>query len=317
MDLNTISKQIKNNSWDIVDEWTESVLKDKKIETSADLSKFDLIDGIPVVLLAISQNIASPMPKELSKEGLFGTNISSQAKTRLNQGYNLTEVFREYIWLREQILSFLQKKGTISKEEYLLHSRLDRALDEQLLTAVDAYTEHYTKLLRKRALTDPLTGLYNRRAFFNHLGSELRRAKRYGHPMALLMLDLDNFKQYNDKLGHLAGDKYLKSFAQFLAAQSRASDIVARFGGDEFALILSETTIEKAVYAARRIHNAFQRSPALKTDVAEIGVSIGVGSDSNLTPTEIYNQTDKLLYEAKKSGTNNIVSSADYHDKSA
>lgn len=317
MDLNTISKQIKQSSWDIVESWKNSVLADEKIEASTELSKYDLINGIPVVLLAISQNIASPIERELAREGIFGTKISGQARTRLSQGYNLAEVFREYIWLREQILSFLQKKGHISKAEYILHSRLDRALDEQLLTAVDAYTGHYTRLLRKRALTDSLTGLYNRRAFFDHLKSELRRARRYKHPLSLLMLDLDNFKQYNDALGHLAGDKYLATFARFLIRQSRASDIVARFGGDEFALILPETTLDKAIEAAERIQKAFKKSTELRTEVAEIGLSIGISSDSKLSSSEIYNLTDKLLYEAKRRGINSIVATDDYLDKPA
>lgn len=317
LDLNTISKQIKENSWDIVSNWKNSVLSDEKIEASAYLSKYDLIDGIPVVLLAIIQNIKKPIEEELAKGGFFGAKISSLAKTRLSQGYNLAEVFREYIWLREQILSFLQKKGTISKAEYLLHSRLDRALDEQLLTAVDAYTEHYTRQLRKRAITDSLTGLYNRRAFFDHLNSESRRARRYGHSLSLLMLDLDNFKQYNDSLGHLAGDKYLGTFARFLANQSRASDIVARFGGDEFALIFPETTLDKAIEAAKRIQQAFKRSAELKTEVAQIGISMGISSDSRFSSTEIYNLTDKLLYEAKKRGINSIVAASEDLSKPA
>jgi len=307
LELNNISEHIKTNSWDIIEAWLASVLADEEIETSHHLSKFDLINGIPVVLLAVSKNITGPIAEELSKEGLFGTKVSNQGKTRLKQGYNLSEVFREYMWLREQIFAYLKDKNIMSEEEYLLHSRLDRALDEQLLITINTFTEHYTKQLKERALTDSLTGLYNRRAFFDLLDKELKRAKRYGHPLALMMLDLDNFKQYNDRLGHLAGDNYLKAFGRFLAGHSRTSDIASRFGGDEFAIVLPETTLEEAVEAAERIQLSFKKASKLQTDIANIGISIGVGIDGGRDATEIYNLTDKLLYEAKRLGPNKIA----------
>jgi len=307
LELNNISDHIKKNSWDIIEAWISSVLADEEIETSHHLSKFDLIDGIPLVLLAVSKNITGPIQEELSKEGLFGTKVSNQGKTRLKQGYNLREVFREYMWLREQIFAYLKGKDILSEKEYLLHSRLDRALDEQLLITINTFTEHYTKQLKERAFTDSLSGLYNRRAFFDLLDKELKRAKRYGHPLALMMLDLDNFKQYNDRLGHLAGDNYLKEFGHFLAEYSRTTDIASRFGGDEFAIVLPETTLDEAIEVAERIQSSFKKNPKLQTDVANIGISIGIGIDGKRKALEIYNLTDKLLYEAKRRGINKIV----------
>ncbi len=299
MDLHTASNQIKKNSWDIIEGWLESVLSDEKIESSYHISKLDLIDGMPVVLRAVAKNITKPIEKELEKTGLFGIKASDQSITRLNQGYSLAEIFREYTWLREQILLHLEKNKIIAKNEYLLHSRLDRAIDEQLLNAVDTFTANFTKELKKKATTDPLTNILNRRAFFSDLDRELKRAKRYGHDVALLLIDLDNFKQLNDKLGHLAGDRYLKNFSSYLTRQSRDTDYVARVGGDEFALILPETSLRQATDVIKRIEGAFSKIREFKTDL-NISVSIGISINGTSSPIHIYNAADKALFRAKK-----------------
>ncbi len=308
MDLKSITKLIKSNSWDIIDSWQKSVLNDAQIETSHSLSSYDLIDGMPVVLLAVAQSIAKPIEQELSKQGIFGGRIRSQAKVRLNQGYSLTEIFREYVWLREKLLESLKTNDVISDEQFTLYTRINRTIDEQLLATVQSYSEHYTEHLRKLATTDYLTGLNSRGAFFKQLDSELTRAKRYSHPLSLMILDLDKFKAFNDRFGHLAGDEFLKTFSKFLLRQGRENDFSARLGGDEFTVILPETNINQAIEVAQRFRRNFLKSKKLQQTISNIGVSIGIAINDNMNATELYETADMLLLKAKKAGQNKIFS---------
>ena len=124
---------------------------------------------------------------------------------------------------------------------------------------------------RQLAITDPLTGLANHRQFYDQLEREFRRAQRYERPLTLLMLDLDRFKAFNDRYGHLAGDHALRETADVLRQNARSVDILARYGGEEFAIILPETDLPRAASHAERIRsavasNVFQtRRPAWNT----------------------------------------------------
>jgi diguanylate cyclase (GGDEF)-like protein len=144
-------------------------------------------------------------------------------------------------------------------------------------------------ILLQRANTDGLTGLYNHRYFQERLNQELKRAARYNHPLSLLMIDLNGFKAVNDTLGHPAGDTILRNFANTLIKQIRDTDIAARYGGDEFAVILPETELEEAKEIAERISKAVDMNPHLSDDPTlsapgsptpdwKISVSIGIAS---------------------------------------
>ena len=121
--------------------------------------------------------------------------------------------------------------------------------------------------LLQRANTDGLTGLYNHRYFHERLEQELKRALRYNHNLSLLMIDLDGFKAVNDNLGHPAGDMILRNFSKILSAEIREIDVAARYGGDEFAVILPETGVEEAKQIAERIRAAVDRRPHLTEEV--------------------------------------------------
>ncbi len=110
---------------------------------------------------------------------------------------------------------------------------------------------------------DALTGLANRRAFDERLDEEVARAIRYGHPLSLLMVDIDNFKLVNDRFGHTAGDEALKALAAIIDRSIRTIDIVARFGGEEFVVILPETPIEGAAVVAERVRIGMLVAPRL------------------------------------------------------
>jgi diguanylate cyclase (GGDEF)-like protein len=162
---------------------------------------------------------------------------------------------------------------------------------------------------RQLAITDDLTGLANHRQFYHQLAREVRRAQRYKRPLTLLMLDLDYFKDYNDRFGHLAGDQALRETAEILRRNAREVDILARYGGEEFAIILPETDLDRAAIQADRIRTAIA-SHAYRgkhsNPAGDLTVSIGVAT---LTPElrrieELVQRADQALYGAKSQGRN-------------
>ncbi|MCU0625398.1 MAG: diguanylate cyclase [Gemmatimonadaceae bacterium] len=162
------------------------------------------------------------------------------------------------------------------------------------------------------AQTDPLTGVLNRRALMERLGGELDRARRYGHAVAVLMLDLDFFKQVNDTLGHLVGDGVLRELGELLRGAVRTADFVARYGGEEFVLVLPETSIEGAVAFADRLRervsqHSFGASPSGPIILlsASIGVSLFPAPRIG-TVEELLSAADAALYRAKADGRNRV-----------
>ena len=130
--------------------------------------------------------------------------------------------------------------------------------------------------LERLAITDPLTGLYNRRFFQSRLGVEIERAKRYERVLSLVMLDVDNFKEINDQRGHQFGDHVLVEVGKILTGNVRGSDIVCRYGGEEFAVLLPETPPEQASQAAEKLRTRLKEHFRGGRDAVALTVSLGV-----------------------------------------
>ena len=169
-----------------------------------------------------------------------------------------------------------------------------------------------TSELNELSITDPLTGIFNRRYLNSRLSEEVARFNRYKQPFSLLMIDVDGFKEYNDMFGHSTGDSVLKILADNIVASLRNTDVATRFGGDEFVLILSQTPKVDAINLANRIkENAENANIPHKEEFPskELTVSIGLTSypDDASSITELLEKTDEALYLAKKSGRNKLV----------
>ncbi len=173
--------------------------------------------------------------------------------------------------------------------------------------------------LSELVLTDALTGLYNYRHFKRVLQAEMDRSKRSGIPTTLVMIDLDHFKQINDKYGHEVGNTVLKSVASTLKSEVRTTDVVCRYGGEEFALIFAETHLHLAVKVADRIREMIAFTP-IDCDGEIVNVTTSMGASvylisSIISIDEFVDSVDKYLYEAKASGRN-CICHIDYQDLS-
>jgi two-component system cell cycle response regulator len=162
------------------------------------------------------------------------------------------------------------------------------------------------------SLTDSLTSLSNRRAFDHEFASRFDHARRYARPLSLAIIDLDYFKSINDQFGHSAGDGVLRGIAQILEHGTRRSDFVARIGGEEFAVLLPETSLFEALHFAEKIRSTIVTA-TIRTEAAthKVTVSIGVANvphSSVTTPQEFFNAADQALYRAKARGRNRIES---------
>jgi len=164
---------------------------------------------------------------------------------------------------------------------------------------------------RRLADRDPVTGLHNHRSVYQRLHSELERHDRIGKPMAVLMMDLDNFKLFNDTYGHPAGDEVLKRVAMILRRSCRDADTVARYGGDEFMVLLSETNLRAAIRCAERIQSvlAKERFRCQNSATLPIGFSYGISvfPDDAKDVQELVTIADSNLYQSKTQGGNQIT----------
>ena len=191
-------------------------------------------------------------------------------------------------------------------EELLL--RLHRVLKERRFARE---RQRMLEKLQNLAITDGLTKLFNSRHFYNQLESEVGRSRRYQHPLALLLLDIDFFKHYNDSYGHLEGDKVLVHLGKVIQGSLRSMDSAYRYGGEEFTILLPETSGEEALIVAERLRAAVEGHTFAPTadDEASITVSIGV---TEYVPDEettaFVQRADQALYQSKGAGRNRVSS---------
>lgn len=180
------------------------------------------------------------------------------------------------------------------------HSRTRQVALER---AYSAHLEELSQRLRNMAYRDAVTGLYNHRYFREQLQHEVERSSRYGTPLSLVLLDMNNFKEINDRYGHFMGDRFLGMVGEVIARQVRSSDVGARYGGDEFVIILPSTSLEEARATAEKLAAAVANCAAMTSsgEPVQLGISFGVAScpDEANTPSSLIERADARLYEAK------------------
>ena len=201
----------------------------------------------------------------------------------------------------------------------VLHLQGDAPLSDESRSIIDAMADRFalalTNLrlrdtLRQQAMRDALTGLYNRRYLKETLERELQRAKRGGHPLSILIADIDHFKTFNDTYGHRAGDEVLKAFGKLLVSTFRVQDIPCRYGGEEFLVVLPETSSVSALQRAQQLIEQVRRLQVPSAGVDEdLSISIGVATapEDSDNVQDLISRADLALYEAKSSGRDRAV----------
>ena len=236
--------------------------------------------------------------------------------TSINQGWN---PLPENRWVKSyigvplkvhgQVIGFISLfSGTVNFYSIKDAERLKPFANQAAIALDNARLYSETQL---KADTDELTGLKNRRSFFEMGSREIERAIRFKHPLAALMIDLDNFKDVNDNFGHPVGDRLLKELAEVFKSKLRNVDLIARYGGDEFIVLLPENDTNAATDVADRIcHSIMKIRIETAQGKAKVTASIGVASmDKGMTSlSSLIEQADRALYNAKKFGKNRVVS---------
>ncbi|WP_082565169.1 diguanylate cyclase [Duganella sp. Root1480D1] len=237
----------------------------------------------------------------------------------LNRPHNVWELYRwqiitagalivfEGLLITALVLSLRSRRRAMAELAAERSSLEDRIL-QRTLELLQA-----NRKLEELATTDPLTGIANRRKMTEQIAQELERARRFHHPLSLLMVDIDHFKRINDTYGHEVGDQAIIQIATLLTASLRAVDMVARFGGEEFVLLMPETHIAVAMHAAERLRE-LAAGLRVRTEFGaevELTISIGVAAadphGTPDTPSSLLVRSDKALYRAKKEGRNRVV----------
>ncbi len=263
-------------------------------------------DGDVTLVQAPIQQVSLPLD---DSDALWrGSGSGSGSMTTL--GYIRVEISRDELTARKR--EMLQITLLVMLGGLVLASWLSLRIAGGVLASLNAAhaalrrQKEYAELL---ARTDALTGLANRRAFDEAAELEVQRAVRYASPLVLVMTDLDHFKAINDAHGHHVGDKVLQHFAQVLADSVRTIDIVGRWGGEEFVILMPGTELDEAVQAAERMRQAvLQAPPPLDDPMYAYTASFGVAAFSLELPTmvSLLGRADAALYLAKKHGRNRV-----------
>ncbi len=233
-------------------------------------------------------------------ERLYLTRKIAEFPLLLSVGLSKTEVLREW-----QSQAFIALMLTLSACSFivLLFAALRTALSES--QKMEAH-------MQSMAQTDSLTGMPNRRALDVAIANEMRRSRRYETPLSILMIDIDHFKDVNDRYGHSVGDEVLHRMGQFIMGKCRrAGDLAARYGGEEFTVLLPGTKPEEAGIFAQAIRRGIMEMvPSLANpSLSQVTVSIGIASnslDTVMTPDDLLKRADHALYMAKESGRNRV-----------
>ncbi|HEU4655877.1 MAG TPA: diguanylate cyclase [Capillimicrobium sp.] len=252
-------------------------------------------DELPVLREAEAAALAQGRPADAAAGDVHALAVPLQGAER-DEPLGLLSVVRHGEPFGEQereLLTYLAAAAAVSMENVGLHEAVQR-----------------------QAVTDELTGLYNHRRFQEALVGETERAKRFGQPMALVMIDIDNFKRVNDTYGHQTGDRVLREVARVLQERSREIDAPARYGGEELAVVLPQTDLDGAYHLAERVREgiaAIEVPLGAGREPLRVTASLGVASLPATAdePRELLAAADAALYEAKRSGKNKTVRALD------
>lgn len=254
--------------------------------------------------------IAGYLPKNILDSGEWTREILRQEKPYYIENLSTGSVLTIPLFTKTRILLGII---TIYRSTPYVFNKTEVALLQDLAFFI---THHLYKLVsienaQELAFSDGLTGIFNRRYFDQRYQREIQRAKRYTRTLSILMIDIDHFKKYNDYLGHLMGDEALRRVSRLLEGNLRKADIICRYGGEEFVVLLPEIDLEHAEHVAEKLRKAmitvdFEGEERLPSKNLTISVGVASFPQNGLTAEEVLKQADDSLYVAKGSGRNKV-----------
>jgi len=245
----------------------------------------------------------------------FDPILHSQSDERFNKDIKVDLPTGKTRYIDLHIIPLKNREGQFNGSILTLHDVTQRRQANERLQAQLAEIESLHAQLHEQAIHDALTGLFNRGYLNDTLERETHRSQRHQHPLSLLMIEVDSFKRFNDDFGHEAGDVTLQQVAELIRANTRADDIACRFGGDEFTLIMPETTLESAVQCAERLRESAAVLPLQYNGkpLGNLTLSVGVAvfPRHGETGALALRAADEAMYKAKQAGKNRVVVAKD------
>jgi diguanylate cyclase (GGDEF)-like protein len=212
---------------------------------------------------------------------------------------------------QEKLIGMLALDSTMPNHFTSHHAMLVSAFADQVAIALE-HARLFAEM-QQMAITDPLTMLYNRRHFFDLAYREVKRTQRYRCPLSAIMLDVDHFKRVNDYYGHAVGDQVLRAVAEWCRSNLRATDIIGRYGGEEFVILLPETDRKQVRMVAENMREKLEQT-LIVTDSQSLQITVSLGIATMAASTsdqyeldELLNRADHALLFAKKQGRNRVV----------
>jgi len=266
-------------------------------------------------IVSLNQIPASPMVMAVrSKELILVGNIDTHKKPIIRksqrvfaENYRTNNCVIAPLICQDRVVGVLNLADKIQNGGFSCEDIALIELFSQLVGASIGNIKLFEKIQRQ-ATTDGLTGLANYKTFYEILERELWRSRRYGGQISLIMIDIDNLKKINDAYGHRTGDKVIRQISRKIKECIRQIDTAARYGGDEFAVILPNTSLSDALVVAERMVDAVAHSPITwKKEQLTLSISVGLGEyGTDISPEDITGRSDQALYTAKQAGKNTV-----------
>jgi len=266
-------------------------------------------------IVSLNQNPPSPMVMAVrSKKLILMEDINTHKKPIIRksqrafaENYRTNNCIIAPLICQERVVGVLNLADKMQGDKFNSEDIALIELFSQLVGASIGNIKLFEKMQRQ-ATTDGLTGLANHKRLYEILEKELWRSRRYGGQISLIMVDIDNLKKINDSYGHRAGDKVIKKISSKIKECIRQIDTAARYGGDEFAVILPNTSLDDAIVVAERMLETVGNSPITwKREQIALSISVGLGQyDADTSPEDITSRSDEALYTAKQAGKNTV-----------
>jgi diguanylate cyclase (GGDEF)-like protein len=302
--LSALGSELSANGWELALEVIEEGLTDDVVPSLVRLGRVSQFGDMPTFITELGREVERPMPERMRVGGPLAAIARDHARQREALGFAPREVVMEFLLLRRVLWRFVagHLTGLESGDVIEIERRINDTIDRIVVECVVAYFDRATSELADQARRDPLTGLLNHQAFSDVLALEVERARRYDHGLTIVFFDLDRFKEINDTLGHMEGDRVLHRIGTLASSMLRGSDVAGRMGGDEFAVLLLETDRHAGERFRRRLGEGVAEMAAQHELPGGFALSAGCAHfpTDAAEPDALLRLADAYQYEAKR-----------------